>query len=100
MNEALILRRRQDIMDELNLALEAFRDDILPALHMADDVTIDIMPDDSASNTLIVSFQMKGITARTTERRFDFQVVDTAENFVNRVKAYLYDIIISVINLC
>ena len=32
MNEALILEKRKDILDEILLALEAFTDDILPAI--------------------------------------------------------------------
>lgn len=32
MNEALMLARREDILDEIALALEAFTDDILPAV--------------------------------------------------------------------
>ena len=32
MNEALMLAKREDILDEIVLALEAFTDDILPAV--------------------------------------------------------------------
>ena len=53
MNEALILEKRKDILDEILLALEAFI----------------------------------------------FHVVDTKEGFINEIKAYLFDLTISIINL-
>ena len=96
-NEALILEKRKDILDEILLALEAFTDDILPAIG---ENTFTITPSiaDNYPNKLVLTWEWKRLQRRI-EKEFIFHVVDTKEGFINEIKAYLFDLTISIINL-
>lgn len=97
MNEALMLARREDILDEIALALEAFTDDILPAVgESAFTITPSIA--DNYPNKLVLTWEWKRLQRRI-EKEFIFHVVDTKEGFINEIKAYLFDLTISIINL-
>lgn len=54
MNEALMLAKREDILDEIALALEAFTDDILPAVGEST-FTIEPSIPDETSNKLVLT---------------------------------------------
>lgn len=97
MNEALILSKREDILDEIVFALEAFTDDILPAIG-ENGFTITPSIPDSYPNKLVLTWGWKRLQKRL-EKEFVFHVVDTKEDFINEVKAYLFDLTISIINL-
>ena len=58
MNEALILAKREDILDEIALALEAFTDDILPAVGEST-FTIEPSIPDETSNKLVLTWVYK-----------------------------------------
>lgn len=97
MNEALILEKRKDILDEILLALEAFTDDILPAIG---ENTFTITPSiaDNYPNKLVLTWEWKRLQKRIS-KEFTLNVVSTKEDFINEVKAYLFDLIISIVNL-
>ena len=97
MNEALMLARREDILDEIALALEAFTDDILPAVGESA-FTIEPSIPDETSNKLVLTREWKRLQKRIS-KEFTLNVVSTKEDFINEVKAYLFDLIISIVNL-
>lgn len=97
MNEALILAQRQDIMDQINVEVEAFTDDILPRIG-ATDFYIVCKLHDRIPNKLVLSWEWKRINKKM-DKEFTLSVIETAEDFVNRVKAYLFDLIVMYINL-
>lgn len=92
MNGALILAQRQDIMDQINVEVEVFTDDILPSIG-ARDFYIVCKLDDRIPNKLVLSWEWKRINKKMG-KEFVFTVNETADAFVNRVKAYLFDLII------
>ena len=92
MNEALMLAKREDILDEIALALEAFTDDILPAVGEST-----FIPDET-SNKLVLTWEWKRLQKRIS-KEFTLNVIKTKEDFINEVKAYLFDLIISIVNL-
>lgn len=97
MNEALMLARREDILDEIALALEAFTDDILPAVGEST-FTIEPSIPDETSNKLVLTWEWKRLQKRIS-KEFTLNVVSTKEDFINEVKAYLFDLIISIVNI-
>lgn len=97
MNEALILAKRQDIMTQINVEVEAFTDDILPRIG-ANDFHIVCKLHDRIPNKLVLSWKWKRIN-KQMGKEFTFTVNETAEAFVNRVKAYLFDLTVMYINL-
>lgn len=97
MNGALILAQRQDIMDQINVAVEAFTDDILPRIG-ATDFYIVCKLHDRVPNKLVLSWEWKRINKKM-DKEFTLTVNETAEAFVNRVKAYLFDLTVMYINL-
>jgi hypothetical protein len=97
MNEALMLAKREDILDEIALALEAFTDDILPAVGEST-FTIEPSIPDETSNKLVLTWEWKRLQKRIS-KEFTLNVVSTKEDFINEVKAYLFDLIISIVNL-
>lgn len=97
MNEALMLARREDILDEIALALEAFTDDILPAVGEST-FTIEPSIPDETSNKLVLTWEWERLQKRIS-KEFTLNVVSTKEDFINEVKAYLFDLIISIVNL-
>lgn len=101
MNEALMLAKRKDILDEIVLALEAFTDDILPAVGES---TFTIKPSipHETSNKLVLTWEWKRqsiFQQRRISKEFTLNVVSTKQDFINEVKAYLFDLIISIVNL-
>ena len=97
MNEALILAKRQDIMTQINVEVEAFTDDILPRIG-ATDFCIDCKLHGRVPNKLVLTWEWKR-NNKKMDKEFTLTVNETAEAFVNRVKAYLFDLIVMYINL-
>lgn len=83
MNEALILAKREDILDEIALALEAFTDDILPAVGEST-FTIEPSIPDETSNKLVLTWEWKRLQKRIS-KEFTLNVVSTKEDFVSSV---------------
>lgn len=96
MNEALIIKDREDIAPQLDLAMEAFKDDILPALGV-DDFFIDIYTT-YRGDTIEIRWRWKRLKKKAI-RSFTLSPNDTAEAFIDRVHSYLFQLIISIINL-
>lgn len=97
MNEALNLNRRSDIMDEVALMFEAFTDDVLDAIS-CNDFIIQYNVDSKRENCIVVTWDWNRIN-KHNEKEFSLQVVDTADDFVNAIKSYLFDLTVTLINL-
>lgn len=97
MNGALILNRRRDIMEKVDAVLEAFNDDILSAIG-GSDFHISYEVPKNYPNKVIVTWEWERLQTTNTQD-FIFSVNNTAEDFVNRIKAYLFDLIVTIINL-
>lgn len=96
MNEALIIKNREDIAPQLDLAMEAFKDDILPALGV-DDFFIDIYTT-HRDDTIEIRWRWKRLRKKVS-KQFTLSANDTAEAFLDRVHSYLFHLIISIVNL-
>jgi hypothetical protein len=96
MNEALNLQTN-GILDKLNLSLEAFTDDLAPAFKQRG-FSIELLLDKDANNVLYIHWTWDDIE-KDHEEKFIFNVTNTEENYINRVKAYLFDLLVSLANL-
>lgn len=87
----------EKVQKELEAAQEAFSDDVLEALNVSD-FTIDFdIPSDN-SNILRVNCFWKRLS-RKFSKEFEVKSGDTQENLVDKVKSYLFDVLITIINL-
>lgn len=60
--------------------------------------TIEPSIPDETSNKLVLTWEWKRLQKRIS-KEFTLNVVSTKEDFINEVKAYLFDLIISIVNL-
>lgn len=97
MNEALILAKRQDIMEKVGAVVEAFTDDILPAIG-GSDLHVVCKLSEKRPDKLVISWRWDRYNMDNSSE-FTLSVLDTADAFVNRVKAHLFDLAGTVMNL-
>ena len=96
MNEALDLNRRDDIMGKVDMAVSVFADDIRSKIGWKE-YPMELHIDEKSSDTLVITWHW-GSNGPTTEKKFRLQVTDTADTFVNAVKAYLFDMIMMIVS--
>ena len=97
MNGALILKNRADIMPAIQTAIEAFADDIRHKLG-GQDFHLSYQIDSKHPDILVIGWEWDYL-GRSMQKTFRIQVTDTAEGFVNRIKAYLFDLTVMIINM-
>lgn len=98
-NDALNLNNRLDIMEKLGLEFEAFKKDILPAIG-CDDLAFccEIGTGDFHNCELTIKWAWERL-GKEGQKVFRLSVLDTADNFIDRVKAYLFDWIVTAVSL-
>ena len=95
--KAPVLAKQREKLEQLSLVLEAFQDDVIPALGTKGfSISMDIS--NKAANIMVVSWSWRHIE-KEVRKEFKLSGSDSAEDFVQRVKAYLFDLIITLINL-
>lgn len=87
----------EKVQKELEAVQEAFSDDVLEALDV-NDFTIDFdIPSDNSNILRINCFWQR--LGREFSKEFEVKSSDAQENLVDKVKSYLFDVLITIINL-
>lgn len=96
MNEALNLNKN-GLADEIDLQMEAFTHDLLPAIGI-EDFIIDFSIDSNFANSIDLHWRWD---SRKLERIYPFRysVNETSDAFVHRVKSELFSILVMLTNL-
>jgi len=97
MNEALIIAKRTDILNQIDLNLQMLRNNILPAVG-CEDFIIQYKVPDKMGSSLVIIWRCEHLD-RTVSMTFVLSVTDTASNFINRIKAYLFDTLVLITTL-
>ena len=98
MNDALMLARREDILDEIALGAGGVHGRYSPCGWRIHALPLSASIPDETSNKLVLTWEWKRLQKRIS-KEFTLNVVSTKEDFINEVKAYLFDLIISIVNL-
>lgn len=97
MNEALIIEKRNDIMPQVYAAIEAFTDDLRRKVG-GQDFRLTCHIDSKNPDILILSWDWSYID-KANQKSFRLSVLDTAEAFINKIKAYLFDLAVMIANM-
>jgi hypothetical protein len=93
---------KSDIMEEILCHMEAFTDDILPAMNAEKLFRIDVQVNPCVLQELVIywsHYTSKNELIKKTIHRIRYSVCDTKEGFIDRFKSYLFSLLVMIENL-